>query len=210
MILEVDAGEKAIIAQLEKKGVEYTTTGAAIGDMRKGDTVIERKELNDFFNSMGDHLTNQYMDMSCYPQKWLIVSGYFDQLSSRHLKKMPQYYGMIARLARQGICIQHVKNDAMLVSVALAIFDKVEKLPSDFRIVKREKDSVRGIIKASAPRISKKSLEAMLEKFHTPLGVAQASVEDIKGVDGIGGTTAKRIWENFRKDKDGDIHTIMV
>ena len=208
MILEVDAGEKAIIEQLEKKGVEYITTGAAIGDMRKGDTVVERKEINDFFNSMGDHLTNQYMDMSCYPQKWLIVSGYFDQLSSRHLKKMPQYYGMIARLARQGICIQHVKNDAMLVSVALSIMDKAEKLPSDFRIVKREKDALRGIINAAAPRIKKKSLEDMVEKFQTPLGVALASVEDLKKIDGIGGTTAKRIWENFRKNKNGEIQNI--
>jgi len=208
MILEVDTGEKAIIEQLEKKGVEYTTTGAAIGDMRKGDTVIERKEINDFFNSMGDHLTNQYMDMSCYPQKWLIVSGYFDTLSPRHLKKMPQYYGMLARLARQGICIQHVKNDAMLVNIALSIFDKAEKLPSDFRIVKREKNALNGIIKASAPRISAKSLKAMIETFQTPLGVALASVEDLKKIDGIGGTTAKRIWENFRKNKHGEIHTI--
>jgi ERCC4-type nuclease len=204
-MIEVDAGEEAIIFHLTRKKIPHVTSGAFIGDMRKDDTVIERKEINDFFQSMGEHLTNQYMDMAQYPHKFLIISGGFDSLYPIHRPKIPQFVGMIARLARQGITVLHVQDDAMLVNAALAIFDKAEKLPTDFRIVKRDKNPLRGIIKASAPRITGRSLECMIKKFKTPLGVALASEAELRTIEKVGPTTARRIWENFRKTEDGEI-----
>jgi ERCC4-type nuclease len=206
-ILQVDAGEKEIIKSLNKRGVTFETSGHSneIGDMRKGDVVIERKEINDFFRSMGEHLSNQYHDMAQYPQKWLIISGYFDKLDYMHWPKMPQYYGAIARLARQGICVQHVQNDTQLVTLALTIMEKSEKLPGGFRISKRSKSPIHGIIMEAAPRIPKKSLNALLDKFETPMGVMQATEKELIEIPFIGKTLAKRIYENFRKDKNGNL-----
>lgn len=202
-ILEIDAGEKKIINILTKRKIDFTTTGNSIqiGDIRRGDTVIERKEINDFFNSMGIHLQNQYMDLQSYPQKWIIISGYLETLNKRNYNKIPQFYGMLARLARQGICVVHVKDDEMLVTVALGIFEKVKKLPSDFRLVKRKKNDVYEIVHASASRIKKNDIEALLNEFGSPLEIGLASQKELIKVKGIGPKIAKRIYKNFRNIK---------
>lgn len=211
-ILYVDSGEKEIISHLKKKGIAFETQGnaTAIGDMRKGDTVIERKKINDFMGSMidGNHLQNQYIDMTQYPQKWVIVCGYFGDMDWRYFKYIPQFYGMLARLARQGICFAHVKDDAMLVSVALSIMDKAEKAPEGARYVKRNKDATYGIVKASAERLPWGKIKAMLDKFETPLGIAMASREQLMEVEGVGWTLANRIWENFRKNEKGEVQEV--
>jgi len=175
--------------------------------MRKGDTVIERKEINDFFNSMGAHMQNQYCDMMSYPYRVLIISGHITELSYRHKNKITQFYGAVARLIKQGVTVLWVQNDAMLVTMALSIMEKSEKLPGETRIVKRMKNSTNGIIHASSPRIPVKVRDALLEKFKTPLGIAQASEKELVEVKGCGLKLAKNIYSNFRKDKDGVIHT---
>lgn len=201
----VDANEKTVIEQLEKKDVDYEATGNQheIGDLRCGDTVIERKEVNDFIKSTGPHLKNQYQDMLQYPNPILIVSGYLDSehLDWRNLKKMPQAYGMLARLIRQGITVLFVKDDVMLTTLALSIFEKSYKHPEPDRIVKRDANPVYGILKSAAPRIQKKSIDGLLDRFGTPLDIAQASVDELMEVDGVGHTIAEKIYNNFRSNK---------
>lgn len=206
-MITVDNREKKLIKELEKRKVPFEVQVLPVGDMVSGDTVIERKEINDFFSSMGSHLTNQMFDMAQYPVKILIIEGYFDKLNSFEKVKIPSFTGMVARLARQGITVIHVKDIPTFITVSLSIFDKTKKLPSDFRIIKRKKEYVQEILRASAPRIKQKDIDALLKQFGCPLKVAQASQKELIQIKGIGPKIAERIYNNFRniKEKEEDV-----
>ena len=201
-MIVVDNREKKLIKELKKRKVPFEIQVLPVGDMVSGDTVIERKEINDFFGSMGPHLTNQYMEMEQYPQRFLIIEGYFEKLNPFEKVKIPYFAGMVARLAKQNITVIHVKDIPTFITVSLSIFDKTKKLPSDFRIVKRKKNSVQGILRESAPRIKQKDIEALLKQFGSPLGVALATQEELKAIKGIGPKIAERIYKNFRNIKN--------
>lgn len=202
LTIVVDIREKKIISELKKRKVSFEVQVLPIGDMVSGDTVIERKEINDFFASMGPHLTNQYFDMAQYPIKFLIIEGYFEKLNSFEKVKIPNFSGMLARLARQNITVIHVKDIPTFITVSLSIFDKTKKLPSDFRIIKRKKEYVQEILRASAPRIKQNDIEALLKEFDSPLGVALATEQEMMKIKGIGSTIAGRIYRNFRNVKE--------
>jgi ERCC4-type nuclease len=201
-MIVVDIREKKLIKELEKRKVSFEIQVLPVGDMVSGDTVIERKEINDFFGSMGPHLTNQYMEMEQYPQRFLIIEGYFEKLNPFEKVKIPNFSGMLARLARQNITVIHVKDIPTFITVSLSIFNKTKKLPSDFRIIKRKKEYVQEILRASAPRIKQKDIEALLKQFGSPLGVAFATQEELKAIKGIGPKIAERIYKNFRNIKN--------
>ena len=206
-IIEVDANEKGIIEILTRKGIEFETTGSAdtIGDLRCDDTVIERKEINDFIGSMGPHLVNQYLDMTQYPVKALIIVGFHKDIKFNNLQKYYiGFHGMIARLARQGVTVIQVGTEEELVRVALAFLSKAEKLPEGARIQKRRGDPVRNIIDSAAPRISKKSRDALLKKYGSPLNIANASMKELQDTDGVGKTIAQKLYNNFRGLKEGE------
>lgn len=200
-MLQIDFREKEVIKELQRRKVDFKATNLGIGDIVKDDTVIERKEINDFFSSMGKRLTNQYMDMGQYPHKWIIIEGYLKDLNFIHRPKIPAFYGALARLARQRISVVHVDNTSMLVTLALTIMKKSEKLPSDFRIVKRKKEYVQEIVRASSPRISQKAVQNLLKEFGSPLRIGQASEKDLRTVEGVGLKIAKNIYNNFRNIK---------
>ncbi len=203
--IEVDSNEKELIEILKRRNADYRTTGNVdnIGDLRCEDTVIERKEINDFIESMGDHLINQYLDMTQYPVKVLIIVGFHKEVKFNNLQKYYiGFYGMIARLARQGITVLQVETNEELISVSLAFFAKAKKLPEGYRIQKRKGDPVRNIIDSAAPRISKKAREALLEVYHTPINIANASLEELQNIEGVGKSTAKKLYNNFRAIKE--------
>ena len=201
-MLKVDKIERKLQKELKKRKIPFEVETLPIGDMVQGDTVIERKSINDFFSSMGPHLTNQYFDMGQYPNKFLIIEGYFEELNRFQKKNIPYFAGMVARLARQGITVIHVKDMATLIRVSIGIFEKREKLPTEFRLVKRKKEYVQEILRASSPRIKQKDIDALLEKFGSPLGVALASEKEMMEIEGIGPTLAGRIYRNFRNIKE--------
>lgn len=210
-IIEVDSKEKFIINEFTRRGIEFKTSGAAIGDIRKGNTCIERKEINDFFSNIhmkdgksfwiDDHMQNQWMDMLQYPNRILIISGRFSDLYPKLRPKMPSFYNALATLAKNGITVLQVDNDIELVTVSLSILFRAKALPTEFRIEKRKKNAVHGIIHAASPRISGTMRQNLLDKFGCPLGIAQASKEELMEVPKVGWTIANNIHENFRKNK---------
>lgn len=203
-LLIIDNRERKLAKELKKREIIFEIQVLPIGDMVifEGDTVIERKEINDFFGSQGAHLTNQYMDMFQYPQKHLIIEGSFNQLNSFEKVKIPHYAGMLARLARQNITVTQVPDMATFINVSLAILDKSKKLPSDFRIIKRKKNTVQEIVRAAAPRIKQSDIEKLLEKYGSPLNIALVPQKELTKIKGIGPKIAERLYKNFRNIKD--------
>jgi len=209
MIVVDERETKSKVYQLlEKMDVPLEVKVLEVGDYLVGDVCIERKEINDYVNSLiSGRLHTQLYHLSYnYPLSVLVVEGYIDEiLMFRNIKK-EQYISSLAgalyKRAPDGA--QGVINLVMLSSpYDTALFlkhlnEKVEnnepRLP---RFAKRKADTDKDVairILSMLPGISEVRAERLLNHFGSIQKVVNASISELMQVEGIGEKTAKRIY----------------
>jgi len=215
MIVVDERETKSKVYQLlEKLDVPLAVRQLEVGDYLVGDVCIERKEINDYVNSLiSGRLHTQLYHLSYnYPLSVLVVEGYIDEiLMFRNIKK-EQYISSLAgalyKRAPDGA--QGVINLVMLSSpYDTALFlkhlnEKVEKSePRLPRFAKRKADTDRDVairILSMLPGISEVRAERLLNHFGSIQKVVNASISELTQVEGIGEKTAKRIYDLLRTE----------
>jgi Fanconi anemia group M protein len=179
---------------------KYTVTSLPTGDfrMRGKNHLIEHKEAMDFNQSLNDgSLINQIIVMQQNSEHSTIIISNCNRINYKG-KMEHAKLGRIARIvASSRVSIVPVQNYDQLLFLAQKIFEKSEDekgLRPIIRIdksLKRRREAILGAI----PLIGKKYAPILLKEFGSIQAIANASVEDLVKIKGIGKKKAEEIIE---------------
>lgn len=132
MKIQVDSREpEQIFEKLNKKEIEYEKKLLPVGDFVFNDIVVERKEMNDFYQSIiSNRIFEQVTQMKAnYEKVYVMISGKIVDLFNFY--HTPNYgifqivYGAIASLCEKyDIKVLRVENDNELINQMMKIFQK--------------------------------------------------------------------------------------
>ena len=207
--LEIDDRESDYLVT-RLTGVEnlhILRTRLSIGDFRarhRGREVIfERKTSNDLTASMQDgRLTSQVRAMSEHgsPVVFLIEGGMFGSRTQPILKlaavQSRLLFGMDMRIM-ETIDQNHTAY-ALVVAIRDRFFGTGDKFAlAPVRIPGASPIEVAKAMLETTPGISPVRSSALLRRFGSLVGVANATIKEIAAIDGIGATTAARLRATF-------------
>jgi Fanconi anemia group M protein len=210
MTIYVDIHEpKSNITSLKRRKCKVEEKYLEVGDYVIGDIVIERKEGNDFISSVKDNrLWNQAGNLKqakfpiiCVIENNMWKTMYFSR--SRYAHKM--YFGAIAKLTtKYGIPVITFSDE----DDYLRFLERIDKQQS------KDKEGVRPaplMRKATRPSVrlenslcgaegvSVKTSQDILKQFGTLKKVANANVEKLQNIEGIGPKTAQNIYDLYHR-----------
>ncbi|WP_456469383.1 ERCC4 domain-containing protein [Archaeoglobus sp.] len=201
---------KRIVDKLRKLGVDVVVKGLETGDyvVRHGnyEVAVERKEVNDFLNSIADgRIFRQCHALSAkYPLSFLAIVGDLDDaLEERMFNRGAVISGIVSIAVKnvQGQIVPLIFTSEGDFCLALKAID-TRLTKGELKILPRLKKAERPEIAmlTAIPGIGEKKAEKLLESFGTVQRVANASVAELMRVDGIGEKQAKQIYRFFRKN----------
>ncbi len=176
------------IIKAREKGHTIEESALDFGDLKCGDIVVERKEINDFASSAtSSRLWDQILKMKENPSytTMFVVSGDVSKLNFHNKNKIPEIYGATAKIMRLGISIHFVENDTVLTTHVLNMLE--QSIDIDIPIKKVKKIDGKSIVR-SFPGVGKKSMDYIKTKFDTVLDflsfVTYATEKDIQSTFG--------------------------
>ena len=190
-------GRSSVPAMLDLAGVKIESAQLIVGDYIISDRiVIERKSAADLQASIiSGRLFEQIKRMKeAYPVVILLQEGDPDKMHEESWK------GALASALRRGVIILSTK-DAVESSQWIIRLARLEsKPPSKGRGAPKAKDRDRGCeqLTAQIPSISIATAEKLLKKFGSVRALANAEIEQLVQIDGIGQKRAKEIYDLFR------------
>lgn len=202
--ITVDYREKgsAILKNLVDLGVDVSMEQLDVGDFVFGRIGIERKSVRDFVDSLIDgRLLSQIKELRRFERPLLLVEGEEDIFSVRKVHPNA-IFGMIGAIAVDfNIPILYTKNSnetAALIKV-LAKREIEEKGDFGIRIIKKPTSTkeLQELIVSSFPGIGGGLNKRLLEQFGTIKKLVNASVDELKDVEGIGKGKAKDMVDIF-------------
>jgi len=203
---------------LDKLKVEYIYDTLEIGDYLIGDFCIERKSINDFISSVnGGRIYRQLYNMSRnYKKSYLCVIGYLDEIEfNRSMDKRPYIAAMVGVTLKKSIegeqgdiNILNFTSDYDFVLFLKYLDDKIDdespRLPRYGKKKYVNEDEEILYILSSIEGLGEKKAKSILKRYKTLNKVANASIDDLMKIEGIGKKLASKIYEIFRKEYKGD------
>lgn len=206
----VDSREpKRIVEILRKLGVHAEVKTLDTGDYlvkhQNYEIPVERKEMNDFLNSIVDgRLFRQCHLLSAkYPLSFLAIIGDMDDaLEIRDFSRNAVIAAIISIAVKnaQGQIIPLTFKDDWDFCLALKALDG-KVVEGDLRVLPRLKKLEKPQIAmlTAIPGIGEKKAEKILKYFGSIYRIANASVSELMRVDGIGEKKAREIYRFFRQ-----------
>jgi len=222
-MIYIDANEpKDIQEMLRNIGLDFKVKKLYVGDYvvegKNGVIAVERKAISDYISSLVDgRLQNQLYNLSTYYEySFLVIVGYVSyalmyskfrrdayiaSLISASLKKSPT--------GKSGqVIVVNVETDydfALFLKMLQKFLNEQElyRLP---RLVvnKEDKELMYASMLTAIPGIGEEKAKAIIRKFKTIQNVANATIEQLMNVEGIGRKTAERIYKFMRGDVSGN------
>jgi len=210
---------KSIVpSQLEKMGDKIEFTNLEVGDYvvsGKENHCVSRKNASDFLGSLvSGHLNNECYKLSfAYPISFFFIEGYITEAMRYRKMKRHSYISSLVGIAVKsssdgcGGLISVLCFDTPF-DVALALHDMHQKVTTEdglLRLPKIERLNLKSSMAqlyflCSIPGIGPKKAENLYHKFHTPKNIANAKVEELKEVSGIGDKLGTEINRFFNTD----------
>lgn len=184
----------------------FKTEELPAGDIRCGDLLIERKEINDFYNSIVEsRMTLQKMKLVMAMEEglhpYVLIHGDINDVFMNNLTKR-SYCGMIASLNEHGVHTIQLQ-DSNLTMICETIYALIRKHNEDkpLKPVWIEPDGSTWCEKSlrCIPNIGEATAHNIIGKFPTLHSMMECSKESmIQGlmeIDGIGEKTATHIYD---------------
>jgi ERCC4-type nuclease len=225
-VLYVDRREDNLeILEQVKRVCEERNVGMVVKQMESGDYVyhgpeqsvaIEHKGIDDAVSSsMDDRIYTQCDRMAQeFDRAFLFIVGDTDNLSTRHRNiGYGQAYGQIKGavpqiLATMNIPVLWVRTESLFADIGIrALLDAGNHgLEDNEKLLispGTSTDPRMGML-MTFDGLGSSQAENVLETFDWDIqAVANAEYSELRDVDGVGGVTAKKIWNTFRTTEDG-------
>jgi ERCC4-type nuclease len=193
-----------ILMYLKEFDAEVKVETLPVGDfLSSSETVIERKTRNDFENSIMDgRLFKQLENMKLnYKNAIVIVEGPRGEERIRKEALLGAYASVITDYNATLFFTQNKFRTAELIFAIAKHEQMAEKRP--LRLFAKRKaltlEEQQIMILESLPLIGRKKAEALLEHFGSIKKIANASLNQLCEVEGIGEKRAKIIFDIFSK-----------
>ncbi|WP_202318367.1 ERCC4 domain-containing protein [Archaeoglobus neptunius] len=220
-MIYVDSREpERIVAKLKRLGTDVVVKVLDAGDYLIKHThyevAIERKDVNDFLNSIADgRIFRQCHSLSArYPLSFLIIVGDLDEALEDRMFSRSAVISAIVSIAVKndpGQLIPLIFSNEDDFCLALRSIDRRLR-EGDLRILPRlqrvERPEVAML--TAIPGIGEKKAERLLRYFGSVYRIANASVSELMRVSGIGEKQARLIYRIFRKNMDHSEGTNLV
>ncbi len=187
---------------LKKRGFEIEFKELKIGDYIVKGTVIERKTIPDFINSMiNHHLLNQIEELKQHKNKLIIIEGFSEQ--QLYGQKDERVNANAIRGFLLSIVLKHQipiifsensEDTAKFIDILSSKKEKELNLNAKKRIFSG-KEQLQFIIE-SFPGIGPKKAKKLLEKFGNIQNIILASEEDLKEILGKRAKEIRNIIES--------------
>ena len=185
--------------------VHVTLHRLRLGDYRVNDTlIVERKTLTDFAQSVRDgRLFAQASRLARVKRTrpCLILEGTRVNHWSAALPRSAIQGAIITITLVYGLPLLRSSSPEETANLILYAADQLHRRES--RLPQRYGYHPKGLIRQQSyllqaiPEIGPAKAHSLLQSFGTPFGVATATIEDLKMIDGIGPAAAKRIHRVF-------------
>lgn len=181
--------------------MQQLTVGDYILSSRVG---VELKLVPDFVDSLIDGRLLEQLKLlkNNFERPLVVVEGSEDIFSVRNIHPNA-IRGMLATIAvSYGIPLLFTRNNQETALLLLSIAKREQEessssfSPHSEKSVRTLRDSQEFIISA-LPNVGLQTAHSLLREFKSVLAIANASIEDLKRVDGIGDILAKKIYDVF-------------
>ena len=187
---------------LKKRGFEIEFKELKIGDYIVKGTVIERKTIPDFINSMiNHHLLNQIEELKQHKNKLIIIEGFSEQNLYGQKDERVNAYAirgfLLSIVLKHQIPIifsENSEDTAKFIDILSSKKEKELNLNAKKRIFSG-KEQLQFIIE-SFPGIGPKKAKKLLEKFGNIQNIILASEEDLKEILGKRAKEIRNIIES--------------
>ena len=223
IIIDYREQQSSVHTLLEKLEVPYHFSTLDVGDYLIGDILVERKEVNDYVQSLtSGHLARQLYEMSTnYELSYLVVEGFISEvLQNRNISRSAYISSLVgsslkrSSVGKSGVIVTvSVETDFDTALFLCYLYKKVSS--KDFvRLPKIEKKSIGDkdmleYILSSFPRIGSVYAKRLLEKFGTLRGVITADVSELKKILGDKRSLDFFLWTNMKysqpDEKQGEV-----
>jgi len=197
----------SIAEALKKNGVVVEKRFLDAGDYVTGDKIVERKTTLDLIHSIANRrLWTQLEKLkSAQGYKPLLLVENPLTLIQRFTKwNLRSVCGLLTSIELDwGVPILWAPNRTWTIATLLSLCKPQEERAHPPRFVRKETslDEIRVSVLCGIPGVSAVRARALVEHFGTLSRIAEAPVEKIAEVEGIGPKTAAKIWEVFNLDE---------
>jgi ERCC4-type nuclease len=163
------------------------------------DIMIELKSVSDFVSSFNSrHIQDQALRMKeKYDFCYIIIYGKLDDINYKYQNfTRKQYYSNIASLSvRYKVPVLQCETKKSMPLLIESIINTVNKNtePIEPPIVQKKDASSKIQVLLGIDYVGKKTAKLLLKEFKTPLGVLQATDEELLNIKGIGQKTVNGI-----------------
>ena len=199
-MIVIDSNEASknpwLVEWLSKK-VEVRVESLPCGDILIGDTLIERKTVKDFVNSLRGRIWEQLDCMLNQEnvQPILLIEGYWALYRKTRWRETSVLAALDTISVKMGVPVIMTPDKKGTLAYLLWKATKTDKRRRRVIVEKKPKD-LKGIalrIVASLPGVSVIRGESLLRKFGSLRALFNASKEELMEVEGIGEKTAEEI-----------------
>jgi ERCC4-type nuclease len=199
IIADIHEKNSLIFSELANKNISLEILSLKIGDFLIGDTIIERKTIQDFISSMlNKRLVEQLKQMQKYKNKILIIEGNLKNLypnkqeSRLNPNAIRGFILAIITYYNTSIIFTQDSQDTAeyLITLAKQSIKPKTEISMHSRIPKTIKEQKQYILEAF-PNIGPIKAKKLLEKFSNLSSIFNASEENLKDI-------LKNNSENFR------------
>lgn len=208
----IDTRERNSLAanELRKKDCEIIEKQIDVGDYQVGeDTIIERKSVNDFVNSILDgRLFSQAIKLTAFDKALFIIEGNIDYIfESRNINKQAIHGAMYSIMLEFKMPILFAKDgfDTAEYIYELAKREQLKKnRPTSVRVVKKSDNlyiNQRNILEGF-PFIGPTLAERLIKEYKTIRLFANTSLERLQKIENVGKKKAQIIFDTLNKTEE--------
>ena len=186
-----------------------------IGDFNFNGICVERKEINDLVTSLDNRLWEQLVNMEDnFDANCLIIEGTISDLSTQNMepRKISAYYGVQARVAiSYNVNVITVREKSQTKKLIEKMYRKSFREADKVKphLEKRNFRDDRMNVLFGIKGLGSKTIKNILDEIGSVREVANADVEELKEVDGVGEKTATKIYELMREGEETKRNTLI-
>jgi ERCC4-type nuclease len=187
IIADIHEKNSLIFGQLKSdKDIELQVQPLKIGDYQIGETIIERKTINDLVSSMiSKRLLEQLNQMRQYEKKLLIIEGEISEIKNTKINPNAIRGFILSIITNHNIPIIFTNNyqdtSKYLIILAKQQLKPKTEISLHSRIPKTREEQKEYILQAF-PNIGPKKSEELIKKFHSLNNVFNASEKDLNEI----------------------------
>lgn len=201
-MIAIDDRERDLIAEYRRQGLPHLVRHLSVGDLAKGNCVIERKEAHDFLSSIADkRIISQCDNMIRYFSKAVIIveGDIYSAIAGTQFNRHA-VLGMLASIiGRTNINIVHAFSIEDLAYLSFKILGKAaDGKPFSTEVVRKTNAQDKRIaILTQIEGVSAEKARAIIKKYPTFGGLVEADTPELTRISGIGLRLAANIRAFF-------------